>query len=416
MSKISIVLKSAVYHRACCLALFFVAAAASFNGYYDKWQFREYGSSGYKQGLTFDGMLDGTAARPYVYRQLLPIVANWIDRQVPERTKDLLFSISVPVKPQFEAGYRNSPLVQNRKYNLRYLIVYGIVFLFAWAATIAMYLVGKEVGFEPTTAALSAVAMILLIPYFQSIGGYFYDYPDLAFMAIAFWMALKVDWWWIVPVAALATLNKESFLFFALTLYPLLRLRAPRFVAVIGNGVILLTCAAVYLTVKLHFQHNPGSTVEFHLTYQLIYVITPMAQELTEKTYGLYFLSGLSIFWCIVISWVVWSGWRYLPPAIRRHAKLAAAINFPLYLLFGFPGEMRGLNLLYITFLLIIAANLSAWAGDQGKTPIPESGQSRAQSSAEFAPQGAGSEKHSARSSAAQRWSRGRKRDRPVER
>jgi hypothetical protein len=77
-----------------------------------------------------------------------------------------------------------------------------------------MYLVCKSVGYAPATAALSAIVMILLMPYFLSVGGYLYDYPELAFLALAVWMALNFDWWWMIPVVALATWNKESFLAF----------------------------------------------------------------------------------------------------------------------------------------------------------------------------------------------------------
>jgi hypothetical protein len=34
-----------------------------------------------------------------------------------------------------------------------------------------------------------------------------------------------------------------------------------------------------------------------------------------------------------------------------------------LYFLFCNPGELRNFSLLYITFLLLLAANLTEWAG-----------------------------------------------------
>ena len=70
-----------------------MAAAASFNGYFDKWHFREAGTSAYMAGASFDAIVDGTAVRPYIYRQLLPAVANWIDARVAEGAKDRLYEV-----------------------------------------------------------------------------------------------------------------------------------------------------------------------------------------------------------------------------------------------------------------------------------------------------------------------------------
>lgn len=37
---------------------------------------------------------------------------------------------------------------------------------------------------------------------------------------------------------------------------------------------------------------------------------------------------------------------------------IAAAINIPFFMLFGFPRELRNLSLLYMTLLLALAGNL----------------------------------------------------------
>ncbi len=52
---------------------------------------------------------------------------------------------------------------------------------------------------------------------------------------------------------------------------------------------------------------------------------------------------------------------RSSSPTVKLHAKIAAVINFPLFILFCTPGEMRDLSLLYLTFILIMALNLNEW-------------------------------------------------------
>ena len=57
----------------------FIIAAASFGGFFLKWEFRD--------GTDHSAieMLDGTAKRPFVYRQLLPAMANLVEQVTPER-------------------------------------------------------------------------------------------------------------------------------------------------------------------------------------------------------------------------------------------------------------------------------------------------------------------------------------------
>lgn len=352
---------SRLYYCSCLSVLFFVAATASFNGYYDKWRLLDTDTFGSTQGKNnFERMVDGTAERPFVYRQLLPMVANWIDRQVPETTKDRLFCAKTHSGLLIRELFLSSPVTQDRAYFFRYWIVYSLVFLFAWISVYAMYFLCKSVGSPPATAAAAAVVMILLLPYFLTRGGYFYDYPELAFFAVAAWMALNLDWWWLIPVVALATWNKESFLLFSPSLFPLLCRRYSRGKALAGTGILALICAAVYGALRLHFQYNPGETVYMRLMDQIQFLIRPGNLFLWEKTYGVVLIKASNPLVIGLIAWTAWRGWRFLPVAIQRHAQIAAVINFPLYFLFCGPGELRNLSFLYVPFLLLLAANIDA--------------------------------------------------------
>ena len=51
---------SKLYYRMCCLVLFYVAAAAAFNGYFNKRHFNETGTFGAYPDHRFETMLDGT--------------------------------------------------------------------------------------------------------------------------------------------------------------------------------------------------------------------------------------------------------------------------------------------------------------------------------------------------------------------
>jgi hypothetical protein len=101
-------------------------------------------------------------------------------------------------------------------------------FLSAVVALYFMYLVCGALDMPEPAAVLAPVILEIFLPYFAPGGAYYYDFPELAFCALAVYVALKLDWWWAIPVAALGEWNKESFLLFIPPLYPFLRQRYSR--------------------------------------------------------------------------------------------------------------------------------------------------------------------------------------------
>ena len=366
---------SRLYFKACCFVLFFVAASASFNGYYQKWHFGEAGVSGEDERFSFEAMVDGTANRPWVYRQFLPACVNWLEWAAPESFKTRLAN-----GPGFGANPLDDPFFDsataaNPAYSFRYLLLYAATFLSALLAVYAMYLVCEAVGTTRPAAFIAPIIVILLVPYIESQGGYFYDYPELAFFALAAWVALRFDWGWIIPLAALGTWNKESFLLFVPTLYPLLRQRRSRRGAWLAVGVLCFVCIAVHFPIRLAFAHNSGGAMELHWRDQLQWLMQPRQLLFaTEKTYGTRALKALTLIPMALLAFAVWRGWSGLPRDLQRHAQIAAAINLPLYLLFCWPGEMRDLSLLYVVFLLVVASNLNEWFGTSAPASAPASG------------------------------------------
>lgn len=351
-----------LYFHLCRFILFFIAASVSFNGFYEKWHFGEPGVTGEYELARFESMVDGTAYRPYVYRQMLPEIANLTDRYAPQSVKSKLYihqgsGIGAYVQPMAA-----SPTAQSRTYFFRYLVVYTLTFLFALLAVYAMSWVCHALQIPETAATFAPVLLILLIPYLQSGGGYFYDFSELALFALAVFAALRFEWFWIIPIAALGAWNKESFVLFLLTLYPLIRRRSSRALSLVAVAVFCVVYLSVCVPIRMRFAHNAGSALEFHLLDQLLLFTHPRTFIIsTEETYGLRALLAYSLLPIAIVLWTVRRAWRHLPAAIQQHAKLAAAINIPLYFLFCLPGELRDLSMLYIALLLVIAVNISNW-------------------------------------------------------
>lgn len=354
-----------LFHRMCLVVLLVVVSASSFSAFYEKWHFRERGARGTDLIAEFDRIIDGTASRPYIYRQLLPDIANSltrvlpvdaISRRVPQRARD---RISVAFN------------LSSKAYPAQYLIFYIATYLSALLASLALYRVCTAANVAEPTALFATVVFMMLFPLFGVKGGYFFDFPELLFMAVAAWMALKVDWWWMIPVAALGTWNKESFLLFMFTLYPIFRQRRSRRNSLMAVGVLVAVCAAVYLPVRLHFAHNPGGAVEWHWKDQISFFLHPFQLDTwIDRTYDLPFPALSAPIPMLLLIWTVWRGWRFLPYWLTRHALIAALINIPLFLLFCQPGELRDLSMLYVSLLFILAFNLEEWMGSTRLQPM----------------------------------------------
>ena len=355
------------YFRICCGLLFFVATAASFAGFFQRWPFFVPGTDIGSIDSEYEiSMLTGTAERPYVYRRLFPDIVNYAAKATPQSIQDYLYRRIYPPDSSKEpvkfGVLAELPVSSRQQWFYRYVLLYLLTFLSALIAAITMYLVCEALALPTPVSVLAPVLVILLVPYVYVFS---YDYSELAFVAAAAWIALRFDWWWLLPVAALGAWNKESFLFFMPTLYPFLRQRASsRLMATVAVATLTVVCGLVYLHMRVRFAHNPGSTVILQWKDHILTLFSPFALfTSTDEVYGIRMVRVSTLFPTILLIWSFVRVWNRLPHFIRQHGLLAAVINVPLYLLFCTPGEYRDLSLLSILFLLIVAWNLKEWIG-----------------------------------------------------
>lgn len=348
-------LKARLYRRVLFLVLLFWAAAASFNGFYTKGAFLEKRDS----RRDFAAVIDGTAYRPFVYRNLLPFFANLADRVAPQQIKDKLAITRNRANEGFYEVLFDSSQALNPAYSFRYLMLYAETFLCVVGATCLMYLVCRSEGIQPLASLAASVLMILIMPYFMvEGGGNYYDYSELFFLALSVWMARKLSWWWLIPVAVLGAWNKESFLLFVFTLYPLFRRRSSQLSALFGTGLLAGICAVVYLLLRVRFHANPGGTVENHLLQQLALFLHPADLVIKiGKVYGILMPNAFTVIPLAILLWIVWREWSNLSLEMRWQGRIAAAINIPLYLFFCNAGEIRDLSMLFMIFLLCFGLN-----------------------------------------------------------
>jgi len=353
------------FFRLCCAATLFICAAASVTGYYERWPFWT--------GEIAEGsiepyeilMLKGTAPRPYVYRHLLPDLANFAAKAAPARVQESLYRLVFPLDKS--KGISKFNLLAEVEEPVRKawffpcLVLYLLTFASALLAVIGMYLVCKAFGMPTPVSAFASILTILLAPYFYI---YPYDYSELAFIVMASWIALRFDWWWLLPIAVLGAWNKESFFFFVPLLFPFLRHRASTRNASAAVGTLMFVCGLVYLYSRARFAQNAGTPVEFGLGGRLSSFLNRfLLLTATDEVYGLRLFRVSTLLPTLFLCWAFARVWSRFSDPLRKHGKIGIAINFPLYALFCSPNEYRNLSLLSIVFLLTIAFNLQEWLG-----------------------------------------------------
>ncbi len=340
-----------------------LTASASFHGFYSKWGMRE--DEAARFGL--QAMFEGTAERPWAYRQLMPATATAIDGALPASLKEKVtpklveMARALHFKQEATAG---PALATQPAYALRYYLVYFMAF---GALLCAMPLLirlprGQGISFEASLVA--AIFFMLLFPVLETIGGYYYDLGELFFMAAYLLLLPDRRWRWLcIPLAVIASINKESFLFFIVTTAPLcltwggglsglLRDRA-------GIAVTALAATASAVTHALMlapFAGNPGGETQFWLGLNIPFYANPLNLLGIETSYGVPLFAGYSIVTLALFAGVAAFGLPRLDTRTRAYVGFAALVNVPLLLLFAWPGEMRNLSFLFLPGLLCLAA------------------------------------------------------------
>jgi hypothetical protein len=336
------------------LIVLLLVSAASFNGFYDKWGFRDD-----RPRFSVQLMLDGEADRPFVYRRLNVWVAQAISDVTPEQVKVAVQSRAKVWDESSKIGPDHTLAASPQEF-WRYNVLYYLTFLEWFAAvTVLAALCGRYVGLAAGAGAASVFALVF--PILLSVGGYFYDFPEILFFASAAYAASRG---WLVPLAAIVlvgTANKETMVFFAPTLIPFLALRYGWIRATALSGALSVAAGLVYLYIRDMHAANPGGAFEFHLLASLKFYSNPANLLEMEKTYGLslfrpYSLVGIAFMFAFVAA-----GWRSAPPPLRAHFALAVLVNMPLFILMGWPGELRNLSLTFVGWTLLAAVAIRGW-------------------------------------------------------
>lgn len=330
--------------------LYWISATATISGFLGKWALRD---SSPTYGI--EQVLDNTAIKPFAYRILLPTVASAADRFAPARVKAYAVDKLGPYRT-----FTRATSSEKANYAFRYVVIIYLCLGFCLASLYALRKILLELNFSKQAATSVPVAFMLAFPFVQTIGGYFYDYPELFFLSVATLLAIRNQWLLLIFISIPATLNKEAFFFFLPALYPLFRAHASRKTVLSVLGAAIALSGLVNIAVKWAYRGAEGGAAHFQLFNNLHKYLLPSTYGQLEITYGFVGPSGPFMGTLLIIAVIIVRGWQYCPARVRTHFLIASAINIPLFILFCAPGEMRNLSLLFVGFVVLMTSALES--------------------------------------------------------
>lgn len=330
--------------------LILLVTAAGYSGFFQKWSFRDGNPE-----MGIEVVLDNTANRPNIYRKLLPEVVKSIAKTIPpssrEKIKEKLLQ-----KNYVEEIYASAQVPP--RYVVEYYLMILLSYLCFYFAVLILRNLLCETMKDDVAGTMAALLFALLIPVFDTVGGYYYDFPEMLFMFSAVYLCIKGYWVPLVVLSAVATVNKEAFFWFIPALYPFLREKVELRKTLGIMGLCLLFAGLSALYIHILYDSNSGGMVmgfQTHVWAQLRYIANPKTYFLTSTTYGFPLPARFFFLYIIFVVSIVKKVWIKLPRMFQQHTKIAASINLPLFLFFCHPGELRNLSFLYLSLMVLIA-------------------------------------------------------------
>lgn len=296
-------------------------------------------------------MVYGRAARPFVYRTLLPSAIRLASTLVPEQARlwtaraaqeDPILSVAVPLL-RWEWGYLP-------EYGIAAVLIWGCFFGYTF---LLRNLASRFFPIPEWVANVVPIIGLLIVPAFFRYNNHIYDAGTLLSFTAALTCLVAGRTGWYYLCFTLASVNKETAILLPV-IYILFHAGSmpKRRLALHAAGQVALW-ASVKAIVTFIYRGNPGSFVEFHLIDR-----TATYFRHPDRLLGFVAFVGL---WTLLLI----PGWRRAPRFLRLGLAATLVPLVALSLVFGFLDETRGYYeaLPFLTLLLAPALADALGAG-----------------------------------------------------
>jgi hypothetical protein len=295
-------------------------------------------------------MLDGTAARPYVYRALVPLSVSGLTRFVSdEQRAELRESLTehhpvTRVLDNLVPGWERDAAPE-------YILCLGLIWLSLVGFAYSLRYLASGVYAAPLIVIqlLPFLAYFGLPPSFEPYGSYLYDFTVLFLFTLGLGLLVRRKWLPYLLLFLVSCINKETTVLLALIFFlhflPKGRMPRGRFLQLlVVQGVIFL---AVRTGLQMTYAQNPGDPVEFHLLRNIF--------KFPRYPIG-FVVSSLVIIGFVLHDWRAKS-------AFLRTTFLMLVPLLGLTVFLGFLDELRDYYEVYAAGLLLMLPTLGGLFG-----------------------------------------------------
>jgi len=302
---------------------------------------------GIRPGNDRDGlpaMMNGTAARPFVYRRLAPdairLATDFVSSKLPASEVDDGLKTSTLLllyKPGELSRYEQ--------------IAVHCALTLVWFALFATVVAGADLLRATLDSSwleglVSAALAITLLPVTLGNGGYVYDSVELLCFTLLILCIVRGWFVAVIPVFILLLLNKESALASVPGMFPLFAARLSRRSAVVWTALLAMLALAWVWFIRERYAANTGSPQEWALVSNLRFWSRPTSyfKFATLHSPGLLTPRGGNIAILLLLLVPLRFGWSTLKPELKQALLISLGCMLPLFLLSGCMDETRALG------------------------------------------------------------------------
>lgn len=302
------------YHLMLCTAYLGVAAVPIAIGIVRP------GITGYERAMVED-LVYGRAYRPFVNRQLVPLIVRGSSQLIPDKARIWL-----------QDKFLGSKLANQLGWTPRYAPEIFLVLIVMYASLVGFLFVLRRfllcfLDLPPGLDHLTVLAVCVGLPVTFAGQMYVYDFTQLLLFTATLILLFKQRWCWLYPMYTLVCINKETGMLIPVVLLVWLgakALRPPYLWHLLGQILIGLS---IYLVIGYVFRNNPGGSFEWHLHRNITMSVTIL---------GKFRLVVLVV--AVIIS--LWK-FPHAPVFLRRGLIATLPVLLCATFFFGYLDELR---------------------------------------------------------------------------
>jgi hypothetical protein len=304
---------------------------------------------------TFIEMMNGTAARPFVYRSAIARLDGAAANEIVKARPAIAHSAEIEqLHHVYFADVKDAswtPVVA-----VAYALMYILIVISTSTGLFFVWQIARFRGLSFVSAMGFMVAFSFIFPLFFQRSVLFYDFIEFAGVFGACYFFLED---WMIPctlwIAAFA-FTKETFFLVPLGLFFLHRDGTSVTKRICWTAAQINLCLAARYFIVRGFDHNPGGMIEFHLWDSIAFWLSPKYWlDLNNLVGPGIWLPRLeNPIFLIPIALIAHRAWKMSGTRWRRYFLGAFLPLLALYIPFAFGDMFRNFSLAFPSMTLIV--------------------------------------------------------------